>query len=62
MMSVHSFTVYDMFKRNARHFKNKVTLVSLDQQMTFGKLFGRLNRAAGGLAMNGIREENWIAI
>jgi hypothetical protein len=47
---------------NARHFKNKVTLVSLDQQMTFGKLFGRLNRAAGGLAMNGIREENWIAI
>jgi len=55
-MSIHSFTIYYVFKRNVRLFRDKVALVSPDQQMTFGELSGGLNRVAGGLAMNGIRE------
>jgi non-ribosomal peptide synthetase component E (peptide arylation enzyme) len=62
MMSVDRLTIYDVFKRNARLFRDKVGLVSPDQQMTFGELPGRLNGVAGGLAMNGIREGSWIAI
>jgi hypothetical protein len=31
MMELHSFTIYDIFKRNARLFKNKIAVQSEDQ-------------------------------
>jgi long-chain acyl-CoA synthetase len=62
MMSVHSFTVYDMFKRNARVYRDKIAIVSEDQQMTFGKLFDQVNRTAAGLSAQGISKGERIAV
>lgn len=56
MMSAHSFTVYDMFKRNDRIYRDRIVIVSEDEQTTFGELFDQINKVAGGLAMNGIKE------
>jgi len=49
MMSVHSFTVYDMSRENARVYRDKIAIVSEGQSMTFGELFDQINRVAGGL-------------
>jgi long-chain acyl-CoA synthetase len=62
IMSVHSFTVYDMFKRNARLYRDKTAIISEDQQITFGELFDQINRVAGGLAANGVRKGDRIAV
>jgi non-ribosomal peptide synthetase component E (peptide arylation enzyme) len=56
-MSLHSFTMYDMFKRNARLYRDKTAIISEDQQITFGELFDQINRVAGSLTAKGIREE-----
>jgi acyl-CoA synthetase (AMP-forming)/AMP-acid ligase II len=62
MMSVHSFTVYDMFKRNARVYRDKIAIVSEDQSMTFGELFDQINKLAGGLTAKGIRKGDRVAV
>jgi acyl-CoA synthetase (AMP-forming)/AMP-acid ligase II len=62
MMSVHSFTVYDMFKRNARVYRDKIATVSEGQSMTFGELFDQINRVAGGLTAKGIRKGDRVAV
>jgi long-chain acyl-CoA synthetase len=62
MMSVHSFTVYDMFKRNARVYRDKIAIVSEDQQMSFGELFDQINKVVGSLTAQGIRKGDRIAV
>jgi non-ribosomal peptide synthetase component E (peptide arylation enzyme) len=57
MMSVHSFTVYDLFKRNSKFYRDKIAIVSEDQQMTFEELFAQINKVVGSLTAKGIREE-----
>jgi len=61
-MSVCSFTVYDIFKRNSKLYRDKIAIVSDDQQMTFGELFNQINRVAGGLIAKGIRHGDRIAV
>ena len=62
MMSVHSFTVYDMFKRNARVYRDKIAIVSEDQRVTFGELFAQINKVVGSLTAKGIREETLLKL
>jgi acyl-CoA synthetase (AMP-forming)/AMP-acid ligase II len=61
-MDLRSFTVYDIFKRNARLFKNKIAIQSEEQRITFGKLYDQVNRGAGWLAYKGIRQGDRIAV
>ena len=51
-----------MLNRNGRIYRDRIVVVSEDEQTPFGELFDQINKVAWGLAMNGIREENWIAI
>jgi acyl-CoA synthetase (AMP-forming)/AMP-acid ligase II len=62
MMSVHSFTVYDLFKRNAKLYRDRIAIVSEDQQMSFGELFDQINRVVGSLTAKGIRKGDRIAV
>jgi len=39
MMNSQSFSVYDMFKRNGRIYRDRIAIVSEDEQTTFGELF-----------------------
>jgi long-chain acyl-CoA synthetase len=62
MMDLRSFTIYDVFKRNARLFKNKIAVQSEDQQITFGKLFDQVNAVAGWLSYRAIGRGDRIAV
>jgi non-ribosomal peptide synthetase component E (peptide arylation enzyme) len=62
MMSVHSFTVYDLFKRNSKFYRDKIAIVSEDQQMTFEELFDQINKVVGSLTAKGIREETLLKL
>ncbi len=55
-MSVHRFTVYDAFKRNARLFRDKVAIVFPDEQMNFRERFNQISRVTGGLTARGIEK------
>ncbi len=61
-MGMHSFTVYDMFKRNADLFKNKTAIKFGDRKITFGELFEQVNKAAGWFAAAGIEKGDRFAI
>ena len=61
-MHLRSFTVYDVFKRNARLFKNRIAIQSEDQQISFGKLYDQVNAVAGWLISKGIRQGDRIAV
>jgi long-chain acyl-CoA synthetase len=61
-MRVRSFTVYDIYKRNARLFKNEIAIQSENQKTTYGELFDQSNRVAGWLNGKGIWKGDRIAI
>ena len=61
-MRLRSFTVYDMFKRNAKIFRNQIALKSENQETTYGELFDQANRVAGWLNGKGIRKGDRIAV
>ncbi len=62
MMDLRSFTVFDIFKRNARLFKNRIAIQSEDQQISFGKLYDQVNAVVGWLISKGIRQGDRIAV
>jgi long-chain acyl-CoA synthetase len=61
-MELRSFTVYDIFKRNARLFKNKIAIQSEDLQITFGELYDQVNAVAAWLTSKGIGQGDRIAV
>ena len=61
-MDLQSFTVYDIFKRNARLFKKKIAIQSEDRRITFGELYDQVNAVAGWLTLKGIRQGDRIAV
>ncbi|HBB17163.1 MAG TPA: AMP-dependent synthetase [Syntrophus sp. (in: bacteria)] len=61
-MELRSFTVYDIFKRNARVFKNRTAIQSDEGRITFGELYERVNAVAGWLVSAGIRPGDRIAV
>jgi acyl-CoA synthetase (AMP-forming)/AMP-acid ligase II len=61
-MRVRSFTVYDIYRRNATLFKNQIAIQSENQKTTYGELFDQVNRVAGWLNRKGIRKGDRIAI
>jgi acyl-CoA synthetase (AMP-forming)/AMP-acid ligase II len=61
-MELHGFTIYDIFKRNARVFQNRTAIQSDDGRITFGELYERVNAVAGRLVSEGIRPGDRIAV
>lgn len=61
-MDLRSFTVYDIFKRNARVFKKRIAIQSEDRKITFGELHDQVSAVGGWLAAKGIRRGDRIAV
>ncbi|GBC59401.1 AMP-dependent synthetase [Desulfonema ishimotonii] len=61
-MSMRSFTVYDMFQRNARLYATVPALVEGEQQISFQELLNRTDGLASGLAKQGIGKGDRIAV
>ncbi len=61
-MSLRSFTIYDIFQRNADLFETDTALVCGDKRISFGELRARVDRLAGGLAAAGIGKGDRVAI
>lgn len=61
-MRVRSFTVYDIYKRNATLFKNQIAIQSENDKVTYRELFDRANRVAGWLREKGIRKGDRVAV
>ncbi|NWF92386.1 MAG: AMP-binding protein [Syntrophaceae bacterium] len=59
---MRDFTIYDIFKRNARLYKDRTAIVAESRQTTYGELFDQANRVAGGLIQRGIKRGDRIAI
>ena len=61
-MRVRSFTIYDIYKRNATLFKDRIAIQSENEKVTYGELFNQVNRVAGWLNGKGIRKGDRVAI
>ena len=61
-MGPHRFTVYDMLKRNGKHFKNAVALVSDQERMTFGEVLRKVQALSAGLFREGIHQGDRVAV
>ena len=61
-MEINDFTVYDMFKRNARLFENATALVCADERITFGELLKQVQSLSGSLSNQGVKQGDRIAI
>jgi long-chain acyl-CoA synthetase len=62
-MTVRSFTIYDLFKRNATIYRNETALLTEEnRRISFKELFDEVNVVAGWLAARGIRKGDRIAV
>ena len=61
-MSVHSFTIYDLYKRNAQLYKDKTAILSGETRVTFGDLWDQVNALAGELSSRGVDKGDRIAL
>jgi len=61
-MDPHRFTVYDMVKRNGRHFENAVALASPQERMTFGEFLKKVQALSAGLTREGIHAGDRLTI
>jgi acyl-CoA synthetase (AMP-forming)/AMP-acid ligase II len=61
-MDLRRFTVYDIFKRNARLFKDKIAIQTEGHQITYGKLYDQVSAVAGWLTYKTIGQGDRIAL
>lgn len=61
-MDLRSFTVYDLFKRNARVFNKRVAVQAEERRVTFGELYDQTHAVIGALASRGIGRGDRIAV
>ncbi len=59
---MRSFTLYDMFKRDARLFKTQTAVLSDGQKITYGELFDQANAVAGWLKAKGVKKGDRIGV
>ena len=59
---MRSFTVYDIFQRNADIHGNRIALVCNENRITFSDLLLQVNALAGGMRQQGIKKGDRIAI
>ncbi len=61
-MILQSFTIYDIYKRNAMLFGSNTALVSGEKRLTHKQLFDQVNSLAAGFAKKGVRRGDRIGI
>ncbi|RPJ13673.1 MAG: AMP-dependent synthetase [Desulfobacteraceae bacterium] len=61
-MSVHSFTIYDLYKRNAQLYKDKTAILSGETRVSFGDLWDQVNALAGELSSRGVCKGDRVAL
>jgi len=61
-MRVRSFTIHDLYKRNATLFGNQIAIKAENEKVTYGELFDQANRVAGWLGGKGVRKGDRIAV
>lgn len=61
-MMLRSFTIYNIFKRDGKLFKNQVALQADGQKITYGELFDQTNAVAGWLKSKGIKKGDRIGV
>jgi acyl-CoA synthetase (AMP-forming)/AMP-acid ligase II len=61
-MDLRDFTVFDVFKRNARCYRSRVALQSGDRKITFAELLDQALAVSGWLNSRGIRRGDRIAV
>ncbi len=61
-MKIRSFTLYDMFKRDARLFRTQTAVLSDGQKITYGELFDQANAVAGWLKAKGVKKGDRIGV
>ena len=61
-MSVHTFTVYDIFKMNARRYATDIAITEQNRSLTFESLLKQVSTLAQGLLDQGIGKGDRIAI
>jgi len=61
-MSAHTFTVYDIFKMNARRYATDIAITELHGSLTFESLLEQVHTLAQGLLNQGIVKGDRIAI
>ncbi len=59
---MHSFTIWDMYERNAKTYKDQTALVSGDLRLSFGEMLTQTLELAAGMAERGIAKGDRIAI
>jgi long-chain acyl-CoA synthetase len=62
-MTVRSFTVYDMFKRNAAIYRNETALLTEEnRKISFKELLNEVDIVAGWLTARGVRKGDRVAV
>jgi long-chain acyl-CoA synthetase len=61
-MNLRNFTIYDLFKRSARLYKEEIALLFDGQGITFGELFDQINALTGWFGSRGIAKGDRIAV
>jgi len=61
-MGLHSFTIFDIFKRNAKLYKGGTAIVFEDKRVTFGDLYDQVLSLAYWLFQKGIKKGDRVAI
>jgi len=59
---MHSFTIWDLYERNAKSYREQTALVSGDQRISFGELLIQTRQLAAGMAERGIAKGDRIAV
>ncbi|MBF0204573.1 MAG: AMP-binding protein [Desulfamplus sp.] len=62
MMLAHTFSVYDLIKRNAMLFPDATALVDGEKSLTFKDFFIHVNSLASGLSLYGIKPRQSVAV
>lgn len=61
-MGLRSFTVYDMYKRNASIFKDRIAVQSERGKVTYRELLDQSHRVAGWLKGKGVKKGDRVAV
>lgn len=59
---MRNFTLYDLYSRNAINYGSEIALVENDEQVTYRQLFTQVNMLASGLAKQGVKKGDCVAV
>lgn len=61
-MALRGFTIFDIFKRNAKIYRERPAIVNDTKVVTFGDLYNQVLSLAGWLSQRGIKKGDRIAV